>query len=174
MVSEKNCPVCNNLNEDTALMCSTCGAMLDGIPTNLVTPTEDASPVEEKSTFINVALIPEGGVGIHVAGTLMPYYLPVDKELVIGRQAGTPLEAVLDLTVLNAFDLGVSRRHAMIRRADTGFEVIDLDSRNGTWLNAKRLTPNQPYRFASGSQLRLGRMQLFIIYHVADKGARKK
>jgi len=174
MVSEKFCPVCHSLNEDTALVCSTCGVMLEGIPTNLVTPTEDASPVEEKSAFIKVALIPEGGVGIHVAGTLMPYYLSVDKELIIGRQAGTPSEAVLDLTVLNAFDLGVSRRHAMIRRTDTDFEALDLASRNGTWLNAKRLVANQPYRFASGSQLRLGRMQLFVMYHLADNIARKK
>ena len=174
MASEKFCPVCHNLNEDTALMCATCGAMLEGTPTDLVTVTEDASPVEDKSGFINVALIPAGGVGIHVGGTLMPYYLSIDKELIIGRQAGTPLEAVLDLTVLNAFDLGVSRRHAMIRRIDSGFEVLDLASRNGTWLNAKKLIPNQPYRFVSGSQLRLGRMQLFIMYRVADNMAQKK
>ena len=173
MVSEKFCPVCHNLNEDTALMCSTCGAVLEGVPTNLMSAVEDVSPAEDKSAFINVALIPEGGVGIHVAGTLMPYYLAIEKELVIGRQAGAPLEAVLDLTVLNAFDLGVSRRHAMLRRIDSGFEVVDLASRNGTWLNAKRLVPNQPYPFTSGSQIRLARMQLFIMYRVADSAAGK-
>jgi pSer/pThr/pTyr-binding forkhead associated (FHA) protein len=64
---------------------------------------------------------------------------------------------------------GVSRRHAMIRRIDSEFEVFDLGSRNGTWLNARQLLPNQPYRFASGSHLRLGRMQLFIMYHTAEK-----
>jgi len=104
----------------------------------------------------------------------MPYYLSFDKELIIGRQAGTPLEAVLDLSLLNAFDLGLSRRHAMIRRTDSGFDVLDLASRNGTWLNAKQLIPHQPYRLVSGSQLRLGRMQLFIVFHAADNAARKK
>ena len=169
MISEKICPVCHNVNEDTAMMCTTCGALLDGIPTDLVSGTEPVSPVEDKSTYINTALIPESGLGIHVAGTLMPYYLSIDKELIIGRQPGTPLEAVLDLSLLNAFDLGVSRRHVMIRRVDSGFDVLDLASRNGTWLNAKQLIPHQPYRLVSGSQLRLGRMQLFIIYRSADK-----
>ena len=169
MAAEKFCPVCHHVNEETALMCSTCGAMLDGIPTNLVTGAEQALPLEDKSAFINAALIPEDGVGIHVAGTLMPYYLSFDKELILGRQTGTPSETVLDLTVLNAFDLGVSRRHAMIRRTGSDFEVLDLASRNGTWLNGKQLVPNQPYRFASGSQLRIGQMQLFIMYRVADK-----
>jgi len=173
MASEKFCPVCHHANEDTALMCVTCGALLDGIPTNLVTGEEQISPAEDKSEFINAALIPADGVGIHVAGTLMPYYLSFDKELIIGRQAGTPLEAVLDLSLLNAFDLGLSRRHAMIRRTDSGFDVLDLASRNGTWLNAKQLIPHQPYRLVSGSQLRLGRMQLFIVFH-ADNAARKK
>jgi hypothetical protein len=174
MVSEKICPVCHNVNEDTALMCATCGALLEGVPTNLVSGPEQVSPVDDKSTYINTALIPPGGVGIHVAGTLMPYYLSIDKELIIGRQPGTPLEAVLDLTVLNAFDLGVSRRHALIGRTDTGFDVSDLGSRNGTWLNAKKLIPHQPYRLVSGSQLRLGRMQLFIVHRAADNAARKK
>ena len=169
MASEKICPVCHHVNEDTALMCSNCSALLDGVPTNLVTGAEQISPVEDKSEFINAALIPADGVGIHVAGTLMPYYLSFDKELILGRQPGAPLETMLDLSVLNAFDLGVSRRHAMIRHRGSDFEVLDLTSRNGTWLNGKKLLPNQPYRFASGSNLRLGQMQLFIMYRVVDK-----
>jgi len=174
MVSERFCPVCHSLNEDTALMCSSCGAILDGIPTNSVIPTEDFSPMLEKSPFIKAALIPEDGVGIHVGGTLMPYYLSFDKELILGRQAGAPLETVLDLSLLNAFDLGVSRRHAMIRRTDAGFDVLDLASRNGTWLNATKLIPHQPYRLISGSQLRLGKMQLFIMYRFMNNAAQKK
>ena len=174
MSSEKLCPVCQHANEETAVMCTNCGAIIDGIPTNLVTNPEQAPPLEAKSTVINATLIPADGVGIHVAGTLMPYYLSFDKELILGRQPGAPLETMLDLSVLNAFDLGVSRRHAMITRRGSDFEVRDLTSRNGTWLNGKQLLPNQPYRFASGSQLRLGRMQLFIMYRNADNVAGKK
>ena len=88
-------------------MCSTCGAILDGVSTNLVTVTEPTNPVEDVSAFLHVDLIPEGGVGILVAGVLMSYYLAMDKELILGREAGVPwVESVLDLTVLHAFDLG--------------------------------------------------------------------
>jgi len=37
-----------------------------------------------------------------------------------------------------------------------------------------RLVPDKPYRFASGSLLRLAQMPLFIMYNVADNVARKK
>jgi len=52
----------------------------------------------------------------------------------------------------------------MIRREVNGYEVIDLSSRNGTWLNDDQLIPNKPYSLASGSQLRLARMRLFVLY----------
>jgi len=179
MASEKLCPICKNKNVDTASVCSSCGASLEENQTKLVAITEYVGgqptvTAEDVAAFIDITLIPEGGVGIHIAGALKPYYAPVYKELILGRQADATLEAVLDLSDLDAFTLGVSRRHAMIRRTETGFEVMDLSSGNGTWLNAEKLIPNKPYPFASGSQLRLGRMRLFIVYHVVAKDAQKK
>jgi len=179
MASEKFCPTCKNKNVSTALVCSFCGASLEEDPTNLVAVTEyvggqAAVSDEDIAGFIDTALIPEGGVGIHVAGAPQPYYMPVYKEFVIGRRPDDTLESILDLSDLDAFNLGVSRRHVMIRRTDFGFEVIDLASRNGTWLNAQQLIPNKPYAFASGSQLRLGRMRLFIVYQVVNKSVQPK
>ena len=165
MVSEILCPVCKSKNVDTALVCSHCGAALEENLTNLVAITEHP-PAEDVASFIDVAMIPEGGIGIFVAGAPKPYYMAVYKELIIGRQSEATLESTLDLSDLDAFNMGVSRRHAMIRRTESGFEIIDLTSRNGTWLNAEQLVPNKPYPFASGSQLRLGRMRLFVVYHV--------
>ena len=166
----KRCPICNFENEETAPFCSNCGGTLEENPTQIVTisgsPAGQASaPVEKFESFIDTALIPEDGVGIYIAGGFKPYYVYIYKELILGRQAEATLEAVLDLSELNAANLGVSRRHAMIRRTASGFEVIDLSSRNGTWLNAERLVPNKPYPFASGSQLRVGQMRLLVMYH---------
>jgi hypothetical protein len=179
MASERFCPICKNKNVETASVCSYCGASLEGNATNLVAITEyiggqPNAPAEDVAAFIDVTSIPEGGVGIHIAGAPKPYYVPIYKELILGRQTDATLEAVLDLSDLDAFNMGISRRHAMIRRAEFGFEVIDLSSRNGTWLNAEQLIPNKPYPFASGSQLRLGRMRLFVVYHVAGKDTQKK
>jgi pSer/pThr/pTyr-binding forkhead associated (FHA) protein len=122
---------------------------------------------------IDVSLIPEESLGIYIAGELQPFYVQIYRELIIGRPADAALEAVLDLTELNAANHGVSKRHAMIRRSASGFEVLDLGSRNGTWLEGERLIPNKPYPLASGSQLRLGQMRLRVMYHPVLKNAKK-
>jgi pSer/pThr/pTyr-binding forkhead associated (FHA) protein len=70
--------------------------------------------------------------------------------------------------------MGVSKRHAMIRRNESGFEVLDLSSRNGTWLNAQKLVPNKPYSFPSGSQLRMGQMRLLVVYRSVPKEPKKR
>jgi ABC-type multidrug transport system ATPase subunit/pSer/pThr/pTyr-binding forkhead associated (FHA) protein len=37
-------------------------------------------------------------------------------------------------------DLGVSRYHAQLRKSGRGYEIVDLDSHNGTFLNGQRIT----------------------------------
>jgi FHA domain len=177
--SGKLCPICQTENEETASVCSQCGALLEENPTKFVAIPENiggqpSAPVRNVESFIDVALIPEDGVGIYVAGAFKPYYLYVYKELIIGRTAEATLEATLDLSDLDGFNMGVSRRHAMIRRTESGFEVLDLSSRNSTWLNAEKLVPNRPYPLASGSQLRVGEMRLLVVYHTDRKNAQKR
>lgn len=176
--SGKICSICRTENVYNASVCRHCGAWLEENPTNIVAIPENFSgqpnaPVQNVESFIDVALIPEEGVGIYIAGAYKPYYLHIYKELVIGRQAEAPLESVLDLSDLDGFNMGVSRRHAMIRRTASGYEVVDLASRNGTWLNAERLVPNKPYPFASGSQLRIGQLRLLVVYRPLAKDAKK-
>ena len=73
------CPVCKNKNPQTVSVCSYCGASLDAILTNVVATTQNTGeqtkfPSEGVVPFIDAALIPEGGVGIYVAGTFKPQY----------------------------------------------------------------------------------------------------
>ena len=176
--SGRLCPNCNNENEETASICSNCGEWLEENPTRIVTIPENlggqaGAPARSAESFIDTALIPEDGLGIYVAGSFKPYYVYVYKELILGRSAEATLEAILDLSDLDAAEMGVSRRHAMIRRKESGYEVLDLSSRNGTWLNAERLTPNKPYPLASGSQLRIGKLRLLVMYHPVPKDMKK-
>ena len=60
--------------------------------------------------------------------------------------------------------MGLSRRHVVIRRTDEGYQLLDLGSVNGTWLEEERLVPHQLYPLPSGSHLRLGRMRLLVLY----------
>ena len=126
-----------------------------------------SAPARNADSFIDVELIPQDGIGIHVAGGSRAYYVAIKEDLILGRETDATSGSTLDLSEMGAFGMGVSKRHAMIRRSASGYEVIDLSSRNGTWLNAERLVPNKPYSFPSGSQLRMGQMRLLIVYPAA-------
>jgi pSer/pThr/pTyr-binding forkhead associated (FHA) protein len=91
-----------------------------------------------------------------------------DKEFFIGRIGQeSSTELMVDLESFGGFMMGVSRRHAVIRPANDGYEITDLSSRNGTWLDGQRLFPNRAYPMASGEKLRIGRERLLVRYRSA-------
>lgn len=172
------CPVCKSKNERDAVNCKHCGELLEYHPWDSSATTVNTNAVNTISTKIaesNIddTLIPEDGIAIYAEGSPNPIYLYFDKELVFGRKHEDGFDdTLLDLTKMDGYQLGISRQHAMIRRVETGYEIIDLASTNGSWLNDERLVPNQTYRLASGSQLRFGRMRLLVLYNPVSK--RKK
>jgi hypothetical protein len=176
--NEKFCPICKNKNERTAIVCIHCGASLDSYQPGSAATTRKAE--EEDGISANIleapidkSLIPEDGIAVYAAGTSKPVYLRFEKELVFGRKSNDTTDGtLLDLTDMGGYRMGISRQHAMIRRAENGYEIIDLASTNGSWLNNVRLVPNKPYPLASGSQLRFARMQLLILYHSVNKKKR--
>ena len=174
-LKEKFCPVCKNKNDRDAFFCIHCGSSFDqhyseAPATTRNTELSDTILAEIRNPPVDKTLIPEDGVAVYVVGTSKPVYLRFDKELVFGRKADETSEGnILDLSELGGYAMGVSRRHALIRRGEAGYELIDLASTNGSWLNEQRLSPNKPYPLASGSQLRFGRMRLLILYHSVSK-----
>jgi pSer/pThr/pTyr-binding forkhead associated (FHA) protein len=108
--------------------------------------------------------VPDRGIAVYVEGVSNPIYVDSRGEFVIGRKVGQTSEGLLDLSPLGAYHLGLSRRHAVIRRTQRGYEVLDLGSANGSWLNDERLVPHKVYPLESGSHLRLGRMHLFVLF----------
>lgn len=173
-ISEKFCPICKNRNERDALICRHCGAamdqdLLDAIATtrNEGAQTEDQEKIE--GGLLDPALIPENGIAVYVAGTAKPVFVSSDDEFVIGRRVQATPEAFLDLSNLGGYLLGLSRRHAKIRRAGRRYEIIDLASTNGTWLHDEQLIPHQPYSLASGAQLRLGRMRFIVLFRAVTE-----
>lgn len=167
---EKFCPVCKIKNDRDAIFCIHCGSLFDqhysGMPaTTKNTELSGAFLAEIKNPPVDKTLIPEDGIAVYVAGTSKPVYLRFEKELVFGRKSDDNEGNLLDLSELGGYETGVSRRHAMIRRGESGYELIDLASTNGSWLNEQRLSPNKPYPLASGSQLRFGRMRLLVLYN---------
>jgi hypothetical protein len=150
------------------MVCIHCGARLEENSTGYIAISDPQAsvPAVQAESFIDVGKIPKDGIGVHIAGETKPIYVSFPWELILGRktESETNAENFLDLTDMHATNMGVSRRHAMIRRTISGFVVMDLASRNGTWLNAERLTPHKPYPLASGSQLRIGNMRMLIMH----------
>jgi pSer/pThr/pTyr-binding forkhead associated (FHA) protein len=168
-ILENVCPICSTKNELEAVVCENCGSALEDpfLDPGARTKTTDMqalSPERIKDWLVDQTTVPEDGIGVFVEGAAHPVYTDSKGEFVIGRKVGTTSEGLFDLAPLGGYHLGISRRHAVIRRADAGYEVLDLGSANGTWLNEERLVPHQPYPLVSGSHLRLGNMRLFVLY----------
>lgn len=171
-VTENICPICNKSNELEAVVCWNCGAaledpFLDPGASTKTTVSSASVPQGMEDWSIGEAEVPRNGIAVYVEGVTNPAYTDSGREFVIGRRAGNTsqvAEALLDLSPLGGYGLGISRRHAVIRRTKDGYEVLDLGSVNGSWLNGERLVPHKSYPLVSGSHIRLGSMRLFVIY----------
>lgn len=64
-------------------------------------------------------------------------------------------------------DTEVSRRHAVLRRADKTYMLSDLGSSNGTFVNGRRV---DAHRLASGDQVQIGNTQLLYTQTSGDSG----
>lgn len=67
-----------------------------------------------------------------------------EKAFVVGRAPNS------DLMIS---ERAVSRRHAKFEKTESGYEVTDLDSTNGTWINEQRV---ESTKLKSGDRIRIG------------------
>ncbi len=56
-------------------------------------------------------------------------------------------------------DKKLSRRHARVERAGAGFRLVDLESRNGSWVNEVRVERRD---LAPGDEIRLGGLRIYV------------
>ncbi len=89
--------------------------------------------------------------------------MPLVEGYVIGR-ADDALNYIpdIDLSPYDSREKGVSRRHAALVNYEGAAHIIDLASANGTYLNGKRLAPDQPYLLANFNEVRLGTLDVTI------------
>lgn len=93
--------------------------------------------------------------------------LPTLLKVTHGNQAGQTLPLAGGVLIGRAPDCQlildddyVSTHHARITLGSTGFQVDDLGSTNGTFINNERLTATTP--FGPGDALRIGRTLMIV------------
>ena len=94
-------------------------------------------------------------------------------EHVTGELAGTPVDLKNDVTVIGRLpecDIilstnGVSRRHAEIRKIGLAFYLVDLDSRNKTFVNDTELKGGLEHLLKENDRIRICDVE--FVYHAA-------
>jgi len=89
-----------------------------------------------------------------------------DKEtVIIGRfDAVTGDRPDIDLSLDNAVEMGVSRRHLCINFRNDAPYLTDLGSKNYTFLNRQQMVRGQLYALQNGDEVRLGNVILKVLY----------
>jgi hypothetical protein len=90
--------------------------------------------------------------------------LPTDRaELLVGcLDQDDRIYPDVDLAQLGGRQVGVSRRHAIMRWVGGHWTLTDLGSANGTFVNDGALAPNVPVVVQEGSRLRFGGLALTL------------
>ncbi len=70
----------------------------------------------------------------------------------------------IDLTKYGAFNLGMSRQHAMLTKTQSGLLITDLNSNNGTFINNLRLPPEKSLPLQNETLLLFGQLAVQIFY----------
>ena len=164
--SEIFCPVCKLKNETSATVCAYCGSSLlahqvSRRTTQKVSGETQLFDTDELQKNIG---IPKDGVTILSQESGQEISTVKESQFILGRKIENVQETIIDLSAFGAYGLGVSRLHVLVRKTKNGYEISDMDSTNGTWLNDERLEPNKFYPITSGSKIRLGKMYIILIF----------
>jgi hypothetical protein len=175
------CPACKMRNELGAYKCIYCNTALrtqTGQQTVMLRSLREVTgmlpdtyedfldaPAPATEPFMDFEIPSRGIVLINLENGQM-ITTQLEKSFILGR-ASTEIktsETLVDLTQFGALELGISRVHALIRQSKGMYQLIDLESSNGTWLENQRLVPKQPYPLESGDRIRIGRLNLLVFY----------
>jgi hypothetical protein len=143
------CTHCGHRNPDDARFCANCGRPLEGETTLSVSPVEAE---EEVSADVHVSaeeLEPGQALLVVRRGPNQGSTFLLDAEIItVGRLPESDI--FLD-------DITVSRKHAEFARSGTGYQIRDVGSLNGTYVNGERVDRTE---LASGDEVQIGKFKL--------------
>ena len=157
------CNTCGHRNPAGANFCSSCGGVLEpsGDDTTITfTPVEATGDVAEDELTVTLGEFPESMAMVVVKrGPNAGSKYTLDQDV---TRAGRHPDSDIFLD-----DITVSRRHAEIVRTPDGFDVRDVGSLNGTYLNRERI---DGARLTNGDELQIGKFKLVFFSGSAGEG----
>lgn len=167
------CPNCHHEEINGAIYCGECGAPLvnlERIQTHLIGDVKGdtqefakkfSGAVEEVQNSPISLLLIESGQMLHLAGRV---------EYSLGRSVEEqPILPDVDLTPYDAYTMGVSRLHAVLKWIDQKTYIMDLGSSNGTRINGEKILPKIDFPVQHGDIITLGRLKLQLFIHVNEE-----
>lgn len=157
------CPACGSQNPDEARFCSQCGVSLTGTDqTSTIQLGADADTSDRVLSQVEAATVealPRGnGMLVVQRGPGAGSRFLLDQDTVVaGRHPDSDI--FLD-------DVTVSRRHAEFARTGDTFEVSDVGSLNGTYVNRDRI---EKVVLKDGDEVQVGKFRL--VFYAGHEGA---
>jgi len=164
-MNDRFCSTCGALNLPAARFCQACGSRLQN-PAGASCPScgTEALPGDRFCDACGTQLPPSALFILEDTGWRAALPAAADgEEYIIGR--ADPISGVapkLDLSPYQAERYGVSRRHARLGRAGTGYALEDLNSVNLTYINDQRLEPGRAIALKDGDHILLGSLRLIF------------
>ena len=165
----ENCRYCNHENVAGSLICVNCGQ-------RLTRGTHKLAPISP--LIVDPAFILTGTDTFGSRARLSLIFGPADsvmldlgdgERITIGRVDHlTRSLPTINLASRGGWNCGVSRMHCALMRQGESLFITDLNSTNGTWVNEKRLPPDQPVRLHDGAQIRLGLQKISVAFVMVD------
>ena len=158
------CTACGKQNPDDARFCAQCGTKLHAGEDTGASPVETTAtitfgaPDQRESSDRQLSPVDAAAVDALPEGHAL---------LVVQRGPSAGSRFLLDVDVVGAGrhpdseifldDVTVSRRHAEFRRTGTGYDVSDVGSLNGTYVNRDRI---DSVELNDGDEVQIGKYRL--------------
>jgi hypothetical protein len=128
--------------------------------------------VPSSSKFIRLPPVPtaEGDIGdanvwrivlLSSAAPDKPIGIEIGRDAIVGRERDD-FKPDIDLTPYGALEMGMSRRHAMLRPTKDRLLLADVGSSNGTFHNQERIKLGEPKALKDGDIISFGAMHLRV------------
>jgi pSer/pThr/pTyr-binding forkhead associated (FHA) protein len=145
----KLCPACKEENPVSEVICRVCMTNLASVSP---TPPPSAQPAAEKSLDVSV---PRNSDTTEFSPPEALTLARLSDGLTISIRSGCILGRTGETSEFFKESKTVSRRHARVVYKDGTWNVEDIGSTNGTWLNGRRIENDLPHALKKGDTLTL-------------------